>query len=96
MVASCTLEIVARMDNHEAFDKYLKESYIDIEKKGSKTVTRSKGAKIIALLEDDTSGTSDARFKHWVKSRGFQLLDYPTLGLKNVLCLPCKNKVIYS
>ena len=82
------------MEHQETFDDYLKENYIDNRQKGSKTITRSKGARIIALLEaKEIPGDTDPHFKHWVKIRGFQLMDYPTLGLKNVLCLPCKNKV---
>ena len=82
------------MKNREAFDNYLQENYIDANHKGSKTITRSKGAKIIAALEAPESSVCDSHFKHWIKTRGFQLMDYPTLGLKNVLCLPCKNKVL--
>ena len=29
-------------------------------------------------------------FKFLVKSHGFRLMDYPVLGLSNVLCLPAK------
>ena len=84
------------MENREAFNQYVQENYMDIMHKGSKTITRNKGAKIISALEETEASCCDSHFKHWIKTRGFQLMDYPTLGLRNVLCLPCKNKVIIA
>ena len=53
-------------------------------------LTRSRGAEIVAYLSGDHAGETSAHFKFWVKSRGFLLMDYPVLGLSNVLCLPAK------
>ena len=35
----------------------------------------------------------DSHFKYWVKLRGLRLMDYPSLGLKNLLCVPAKATV---
>ncbi len=35
----------------------------------------------------------DPHFRHWVKSKNFQLVDLPGLGLKEVLVAPRKEKV---
>ena len=33
------------------------------------------------------------KFRHWVKSKGFQLISHSALGLKDVLCIPAKTSV---
>ena len=50
-----------------------------------------KGERIVAVLKG--SEAHDARFKHWVKRRGFKLVSYSALGLYDVLCLPAKKPV---
>ncbi len=35
----------------------------------------------------------DPKLKFWIKNKGFRLMDYPALGLKDVLCLPAKKTV---
>ena len=55
-------------------------------------VTRSRGAEIATYLAGSVDAVQDAHFKFWVKSRGFKLMDYLVLGLKNVLCLLAKKK----
>lgn len=62
------------------------------KKAGSKTITRSKGDRIVSFLTG-RSTSEDAHFRFWVKSRGFKLMDYPALGLKDILCIPVKTKV---
>ena len=58
----------------------------------SKTITKSKGDQIIKFLSGAVS-VPDPMFKHWVIKKGFKLVDYPVLGLKQVLCIPAKKKV---
>ena len=58
----------------------------------SKTITKEKGEHIKKVLNrEDTA--ADPVFKHWVTKKGFKLIDYPVLGLQQVLCLPAKKKV---
>lgn len=80
------------MGHREAFEKYIKSNFLSRKNAGSKTMTRSKGDRVVRFLtarcEDE-----DAHFKHWVKTREFRLMDYPALGLRNILCVPAKAKV---
>ena len=83
--------------DREVFEAFVKSFFVQTKKMGSKVLTRSRGAEIVAYLSRD-SGKTSAHFKFWVKLRGFRLMDYPVLGLSNVLCLPAKpqKKVYYA
>ena len=60
----------------------------------SKTVTASKGKKIVAVLKGaPESETYCPKFRHWVRRRGFKLVSHSALGLCDVLCLPAKKPV---
>ena len=65
------------------------------KKAGSKTITCAKGDQIVAYLLG-RSVDKDAHFRFWVKSCAFQRMDYPALGLKDILCVAAKTKVRYS
>lgn len=78
--------------HRDAFQEYLQEKFIQGKNAGSKTVTRSKGERVRSFLTGKSTG-EDAHFKFWVKSRAFRLMDYPALGLKDILCMPAKAKV---
>ena len=80
------------MRHREAFEKYIHCNFLQGKKAGSKTVTRSKGDRIVSFLMGRPV-EEDAHFKFWVKSREFKLMDYPALGLSNILCMPAKAKV---
>ena len=58
----------------------------------SKTITKEKGEHIKRVLNGEVT-SADASFKHWVIKKGFKFIDYPLLGLRQVLCLPTKKKV---
>ena len=79
----------AAMVDREAIEAFVNSSFVQTKKTGSKVLTRSRGAEIVAYLSGGAGETS-AHFKFWVKSRCFLLMDYPVLGLSNVLCLPAK------
>ena len=84
------------MENHkEKFEEFCRLTFIENDSKGgSKAVTRAKGEKIVKLLNKD--GDPDdysPKFRHWVKTRGFQLITHSALGLRNVLCIPAKTNV---
>ena len=85
------------IDNVDSHANTFKEYLRSCIRKGSKVISRDKGEKIVKLLK----GTSfpepiDPHFRFWVKKRKFRLMDYPSLGLKDVLCLPTKETVCYS
>ena len=82
-------------EQRETFNAFIRDKYIEGNTKKSKTVTKEKLQKITHCLKNDPQCTSDPKFKHWVKQRGFSLMNYGALGLKDVLCLPAKNKVYY-
>ena len=86
-------------EQREIFEKFCVEHYGGFRNSSSscpksKTVTRAKGESIVKVLKGN-HGPSDftPQFKHWVKQRGFKLISYQSLGLKDVLCLPAKKKV---
>ena len=75
------------MENHKEFEDFCKATFIDGDNKGSKlSPDRAKGEKIIKLLsKNDNAEEFNPKFKHWVKTRGFQLITHSALGLCNVL-----------
>ena len=85
------------MVDREAFEAFVKSSFVLTKKTESKVLTRSRGVEIVTYLSGDggnTSASTSAHFKFWVKSSGFRLMDYLVLGLSNVLCLPAKPQNI--
>ena len=80
------------MVHREAFEKWTKEAFLSGKKVGSKVLTRSQGELVKSFLSG-AAPAKDDHFKFWVKSRGFRVTDYPTLGLHNILCIPAKRKV---
>ena len=81
--------------HRQAFEKFVRENFLEQRKAGSKVITKSRGDDIAAYLTG-AGEMADAHFKFWVKSRGFRVMDYPALGLKSVLCLPAKTKVLVN
>ena len=96
------------MNQRQAFEAFCKERYGGFDEedneeeeaipscKRSKTVTRRKGARILAMIKNRSaadSGTHSAKFQHWVKHCGFQIVSYTLLGIHDVLCLPAKRPV---
>lgn len=79
------------MADREQFDAFCRETF-DVPR--SKTISRQKGERIVAHLKD-RSIAEDKHFKFYVKSRKFELLQYPSLGLTDVLCVPAQEKVRY-
>ena len=81
------------MDQKESFNQFCKERFLE-KCINSKTVSKEKGEKVIKFLKGELSSTEyDPVFKNWISRKGFKLVDYPPLSLKDVLCLPAKEKV---
>ena len=74
---------------NQMIEEFCKDTFMDGDSKGSKTISRAKGENIIRLLKKDYT----PKFRHWVKSKGFQLISHSALGLKDVLCIPAKTSV---
>ncbi len=84
-------------EQREPFDQFIRETYIDADPKKSKTVTREKAAKIIDVIKKNRCAKECCpKFKHWVKQRGFSLVNHGALGLKDVLCLPARTNLKVS
>ncbi|XP_078543479.1 nucleolar protein 4 isoform X1 [Lissotriton helveticus] len=79
-------------DMQRHFQDWCLRTYGDSGK--TKTVTRRKCERIAQLLRGAETGSADnAKFKFWVKSKGFQLAGpgEPTAGSKHVLYVPVKT-----
>ncbi|KAI1902006.1 hypothetical protein AGOR_G00040270 [Albula goreensis] len=77
-------------DMHSQFQDWCLRTYGDSGK--TKTVTRRKYERIVQLLNGSESNSSDnAKFKFWVKSKGFQLGVPDISGEKQVLYVPVKT-----
>ncbi|XP_075209429.1 nucleolar protein 4 isoform X5 [Anomaloglossus baeobatrachus] len=79
-------------DMYRHFQDWCLRTYGDSGK--TKTVTRKKYERIVQLLNgSESSSTDNAKFKFWVKSKGFQLgtAEEGSLGDKQVLYVPVKT-----
>ena len=84
-----------KQSHKEEFKKYCQKTYDD-QKTQSKTITEEKAQKIRSILKGGQDVTS-ANMKHWVlKTKQFQIMDRPDLGLKDALCLPAKKKQVHE
>jgi len=78
-------------DQKEKFDAFVTKKYIEKE---DKTLSRSKLQKVVNCLKKHQCIDGYCpKVKHWVKQRGFTLINYKALGLNEVLCLPARVKV---
>jgi len=63
-------------------------------KNTSRAVTAEKAQQIKDVLNGVNRNDVSNSFKYWViKTKKFELLNYPELQLRNVLCVPTKQKV---
>ena len=69
----------------DTFEVFCEDTFIDGDKKGSKTISRAKGENVIRLLKKEGYLNDYTKFRHLVKSKGFQLVSHSALGLKDVL-----------
>lgn len=59
----------------------------------SKVLSKDKYDKIVSQLSGSANGDNSAKFRWWIKNKGFQLLNFPELSLNDVLCVPAKKQV---
>ena len=73
-------------EQRKVFKTFCAERYGENGCQTSKTIAREKGQKIIRLLPNDPVAEAySSKFKFWVKQRGFSLINYSPLHLKDVL-----------
>ena len=76
----------------QEFEKFTSERYLQGVVRGSSVVTEAKADEVKLFLHGKGE-RGNKSFTHWVKQRGFQLLNYPALGLVNILWTPVSKKV---
>lgn len=83
----------SQKDGHKIlFARFCEESYFS--NSTSKTVNMDKAKRIKEVLRGEKMKMHSSSFKFWVrKTRKFELMSYSELNLKDVLCLPVKDKV---
>ena len=78
----------------QRFQAFCKERCANWKDQTSKTISQERGQQIVRLLKKDPVAVNcSSQFKFWVKKRGFELINYPPIGLNDVLCFPSKKKV---
>ena len=90
-VVACTMS-----ERHEElFEEFCLKHYSNSSSsKYSKTISKNKAEKIKDVIKGENLQNYSSCFKFWVcKTKQFKLLSYPELDLKDVLCLPAKEKV---
>ena len=73
-------------DEHVRRDRF-RDFLVEAElKPNSQLVSDEKALRIRRVLSCTTS--ESPRFRFYIRSKGFALIDLPVLGLKDVLCVP--------
>ena len=75
------------------FKQYLEERFPAAAGKRSTSgiIRTSFGAKIAEVVRNPAAGDKNLRL--YIKKHGFQLLDLPSLGMKDVLVVPARAQV---
>ena len=69
----------------EAFNEYIEESFpVGAKRTRSALIRQNYADRIVSFLKDGAT-EYDKDFRHLVKKSGFQLLDLPEAGLRDVL-----------
>ena len=78
------------------FNRYLEERFPTDAKRSTNGIFRSSfGARIADIVRNPTAG--DKNIRCYVKKHRFQLLDLPSLGMKDVLIVPRRtDQVLYT
>ena len=76
-------------DEHVRRDRFRDFLFEAELKPNSQLVSDEKALRIRRVLSCTTSEAVESpRFRFYVRSKGFALIDLPVLGLKDVLCVP--------
>ena len=88
----------AKASHKEVFDAFCQKNYLSTsEKVTSKTISLVKAEKVRQVVRGIQLECHSSSFKHWVKkTKKFEILNFPDLNLRDVLCLPSKTKVSFS
>ena len=87
----------AKGEHKKLFQEFCEKAFLDNDgskKCTSKTISEEKAVRIKEVLKGKKLEVYTPSFRFWVnKTKKFELLNFPELGLEDVLCLPVKNKV---
>ena len=73
------------------FQKYIRSTFpVDGKRNRSAVIHRGFSQRIIGYLKGTPD--EDKAFRHFVKKSGFQLLDLPSAGLRDILVVPVKEE----
>ena len=78
--------------NRVEFDEFCREAFGSNSQ--SSVLTQAKIEEIISFLKDPQalqwSGSNKSKFRWWVKSKGFVIMNCAALQVENALCVPPK------
>ena len=79
------------LDREKEFRTFLAEKFPSVKRGTSGVFHKEFGDKIKAAIKDPSSVDKNMRF--FVKKKGFQILNIPSLGARDVLVIPVKEQV---
>ena len=79
------------LDREKEFRTFLAEKFPFVKRGTSGVFHKEFGDKIKAAIKDPSSADKNMRF--FVKKKGFQILNIPSLGARDVLVIPVKEQV---
>ena len=83
----------SRVDDREnIFQDFLRERFPSDKCRTSGVYHQAFGERVVKALKDSLSCNKNFRF--WIKKKGFKLLDIPSLGAREVLVVPVKEKEV--
>ena len=81
-------------DREKEFGAFLAEKFSSNDRGNSVVVYKDLGDKIKTAIKDPSSVDKNLRF--FVKKKGFQILNIPSLGGRDVLVVPVKEQVLLT
>ena len=79
------------LDREKEFRTFLAEKFPSVKRGTIGIFYKEFGDKIKAAIKDPSSADKNMRF--FVKKKGFQILNIPSLGARDVLVIPVKEQV---
>ena len=81
-------------DREMEFGAFLEEKFSSYDRGTSGVVYKNVGDKIKTAIKDPSSVDKNLRF--FVKKKGFQILNIPSLGARDVFVVPVKEQVFLT
>ena len=81
-------------DREKEFGAFLAEKFSSHDRGTSGVVYKDFGDKIKTAIKDPSAVDKNLRF--FVKKKGFQIMNIPSLGARDVLVVPAKEQVLLT